>query len=384
MRDVLLVKFGEVHLKGQNRPYFMRVLLENTRRAVAGLGGNVWMADSRLYVAGAPDMEECARRVRRVFGVHAVSAAVEVSKHDFQAINDQCVIMMRGRSGSFKVEARRSDKRYPLDSMQIAREVGHRIITDLAGQLTVDVHNPLHRLNIEIRDHAYLYLDSISAVGGMPVGTGGRAALLLSGGIDSPVAGYMIAKRGVTLSAVHFYSFPYTSERARQKVMDLAKIMAGYCGGFTVFMAPLTEAQLRIHRDCPDELGTILTRRMMMRIAERIAAQQGARALITGESLGQVASQTMEALAATDEVAEVPVFRPLIGMDKLEIIEMARVIGTYETSILPFEDCCTVFTPRHPATHPRIERVRKAEEALNVEQLIQEVLRGTQALQVEP
>lgn len=381
MRDVLLVRFGEVHLKGQNRPYFLRKLVSNVRRAVEDIGGHVWLADSRIYVSQAQDMAQCIERVCKVFGVHSVSPAVEMDK-DYEAIAAQCVEMMRGKTGSFKVSARRSDKRFPMDSMVLQRELGGRIL-EAMPHLKVDVHKPDHVMSVEIRDFAYLYVDEVMGVGGMPMGTGGRAALLLSGGIDSPVAGWSIMKRGVQVQGIHFHSFPYTSERAKQKVLDLAAIMGEYAGNMLVHVVPFTEIQLAIHEKCPDELGTVLMRRYMMRIAQRLAQKNHCQALITGESIGQVASQTMEALVCTDQVVDMPVFRPLIGMDKLEIMDIARKIGTYETSIQPFEDCCTVFTPRHPCTKPKIEDLIQAEQALDSEALIQKAVEETQSVWVK-
>lgn len=381
MRDVLLVRFGEVHLKGQNRPYFLRKLVSNVRRAVEDIGGHVWLADSRIYVSQAQDMAQCIERVCKVFGVHSVSPAVEMDK-DYEAIAAQCVEMMRGKTGSFKVNARRSDKRFPMDSMVLQRELGGKIL-EAMPHLKVDVHKPDHVMSVEIRDFAYLYVDEVMGVGGMPMGTGGRAALLLSGGIDSPVAGWSIMKRGVQVQGIHFHSFPYTSERAKQKVLDLAAIMGEYAGNMLVHVVPFTEIQLAIHEKCPDELGTVLMRRYMMRIAQRLAQKNHCQALITGESIGQVASQTMEALVCTDQVVDMPVFRPLIGMDKLEIMDIARKIGTYETSIQPFEDCCTVFTPRHPCTKPKIEDLIQAEQALDSEALIQKAVEETQSVWVK-
>lgn len=378
MRDVLLVRFGEVHLKGLNRPYFLKKLVNNIRRAVAPMGAEVQLNDSRIFVTGMQDMRACAERVSKVFGIHSVSPAVEMDK-DFEQIADQCVKMMHDLSGSFKVFARRSDKRYPMDSMEIQREIGGLVLEDNPN-LHVDVHKPQHRMSVEIRDRAYLYVEEIMAVGGMPMGTGGKAMLLLSGGIDSPVAGFQIMRRGVQLQAVHFYSFPYTSERAKEKVIDLARIIGEYGSGMLVHVVPFTELQMAIHEKCPDELGTVLMRRYMMRISERIARKYGCQALVTGESLGQVASQTMEALGATDSVVNLPVFRPLIGLDKLEITGIAERIGTYETSILPFEDCCTVFTPRHPATKPKLAELEQAELLLEGEALMDRAIEGTEQI----
>jgi thiamine biosynthesis protein ThiI len=261
------------------------------------------------------------------------------------------------------------------------REAGGYILEHVP-HLNVDVNKPDHELMIEIRNHAYLSVGKIPAVNGMPMGTNGKACLLLSGGIDSPVAGFMVAKRGVELCCVHYHSFPYTSERAREKVLELARLLSEYCGKMRVFVVPFTEIQLQIHEKCPENFTTLIMRRYMMRIADILAKQDGAQALITGESIGQVASQTMEALGCTDEVVTLPVFRPVIGMDKSEIIERAEKIGTYETSALPYEDCCTVFTPKHPATHPRKELIRKAEAVLDSEALIAAAIEGTEIVEV--
>ncbi len=375
MRELLLVRYGEIFLKGQNRPVFMRALVKRVKRAVQDLGATVYLNDSRIFVTDYEDQEETIRRVTKVFGVHSVCPAVEMPKEDFEAVAAQAVAMMADLRGTFKVTARRSDKRYPLDSPAINGQIGHRVLVANKA-LSVDVKNPDHVLNVEIRDHAYLYVKVIPAVGGMPVGTNGKATLLLSGGIDSPVAGWMIAKRGVHISAVHFHSYPYTSDRAKEKVLDLARILSESCCGIRVHIVPFTKIQMEIHEKCPDEYTTLIMRRFMMRIAERVAKIEGAEALITGESIGQVASQTMTALGTTDMVVNMPVFRPVIGFDKTEIIAIAEKIGTMETSSLPYEDCCTVFTPRHPATHPHLDIIEAGESKLDVEGLIQEAMEG--------
>lgn len=376
MRDVLLVRYGEVFLKGANRPHFLKVLNDNVKKAVKPIGGRVWMSDSRIYVSDFDDLQECISRVTKVFGIYSVSPAVEMEK-DLEAISQKAIEMMRDKEGSFKVFGRRSDKSFPLNSMEIGMEVGGRVLQS-NPKLWVDVHKPQHRLNIEIRDNAYLCVEEIMAVGGLPMGTGGKAALLLSGGIDSPVAGYQLMKRGVRCCAIHFQSPPYTGELARDKVMQLAKKLADYAGGMRVYLVPFTKCQLEIHEKCPDGLGTLITRRFMMRIAEKIARDYGAQALITGESLGQVASQTMEALGCTDAVVNMPVFRPLIGMDKTEIMAIAQKIDTFETSILPYEDCCTVFTPRHPVTRPKLSTMPDAERKLDVDALVDEAVAATE------
>ena len=381
MQELLLVRYGEIFLKGLNRPYFIRSLVRKIRYAVRGLDAEVWVNDGRIFIRGFSDLNECIDRVTRVFGVHSVSPAVEMQKEDFDAVCDQAIVMMSGLKGTFKVNARRSDKRYPMNSPAINEEAGHRILNALP-ELKVDVHRPDHLMNIEIRDQAYLYVKSIPAVGGMPVGTNGNATLLLSGGIDSPVAGWMIAKRGVQINAVHFHSYPYTSDRAKEKVLDLARKLSFSCCGIKVHIIPFTEIQMAIHEKCPEEYTTLIMRRYMMRIAERIAVETESEALITGESIGQVASQTMTALGTTDQVVNMPVFRPLIGFDKSEIISIARKIGTLEISELPYEDCCTVFTPRHPATRPKLEKILEGESRLDSDELIDRALAGTELIRV--
>lgn len=375
MRELLLVRYGEIFLKGLNRPYFIRELVKKVKHAVKDLGGQVWVHDGRIFVSDFSDQEECIRRVTKVFGVHSVCPAVEMPKDDFEAICQKAIEMTAELSGTFKVSARRSDKRYFMDSPQINGQIGGRILHNNPN-LKVDVKHPEHVLNVEIRDLAYLYVRVVPAVGGMPVGTNGRATLLLSGGIDSPVAGWMIAKRGVQISAVHFHSYPYTSDRALEKVLELARILSESCCGIRVHVVPFTKIQMEIHEKCPEEYTTLIMRRFMMRIAQRVAQQEHASALITGESIGQVASQTMAALGTTDSVVDMPVFRPVIGFDKAEIIDIAQKIGTMETSSLPYEDCCTVFTPKHPATNPKMEKILEGESKLDGDALIEEAMAG--------
>ena len=372
MRKLLMVRYGEIYLKGLNRPYFLKALVKRVKEAAKPFGGQVWLHDARIFISDAADLDGCMQRVSKVFGVHSIAPAIEMEKDNFEGICEQANELMQGLTGTFKVEARRADKHYFLDSPQINAKVGEYVLMRNEDHLKVDVRKPQHILSIEIRDQAYLYCTVYPAVGGMPVGTGGKAALLLSGGIDSPVAGYMIAKRGVQLVAVHYHSFPYTSEFAKQKVLDLAKILSEYCCGLKVYVVPFTDIQMQIHEKCPEDYTTLIMRRYMMRIAERIAQKEEAMALITGESIGQVASQTMEALITTNEVVKtMPVYRPLIGFDKIDIMEYAKKIGTYETSILPYEDCCTVFTPRHPATKPKEALIKKGEDQLDQEALIE-------------
>ena len=382
MREILLVRFGEVFLKGQNRPFFMKKLMDHIRQAVRPVNGRVWMSEGRFYVSDFTDMDECIRRVTRVFGVHSVSPAIEMDKDDFGAICEQAAKMMEPLSGTFKVLARRSDKRYPLDSPAIMREAGGYILEHVP-HLSVDVNHPDHTMMIEIRDHAYLSVKRIPAVEGMPMGTNGKACLLLSGGIDSPVSTYMIAKRGVHLIPVHFFSFPYTSQQAKDKVIELGRLLTEYCGKMTMEVVPFTHIQEEIRDKCPEEYFTLIMRRFMMRIAEQIAQRSNAKAIVTGENLGQVASQTMEAMASTQAVMTLPILQPLIGMDKEEIVERARQIGTFETSILPYEDCCTVFTPRHPRTRPKISEVERAESKLDIDALVAEALEGIERIELD-
>ncbi len=365
-----MVRYGEIYLKGLNRPYFQNLLLARVKSAVKAFTTDVVLHDSRIYIRGMEDTMGCLQAVQKVFGVHSVCPAVEMEKADFEQVCEQGLRLMEGLQGTFKVLARRADKRYPMDSPLIAAQMGGYIL-ERRPDLQVDVKSPEHVLNVEIRDHAYLYAKVYPAPGGMPVGSNGKAALLLSGGIDSPVAGYMIAKRGVSLVGIHFYSFPYTGERSKEKVLELGRILYGYCGGMRVYVVPFTDIQMRIHENCPEDHTTLIMRRFMMRIAEKIAIKEHAQALVTGESIGQVASQTMKALACTDAVVNMPVFRPVIGFDKIEIIDYAQKIGTYETSSLPYEDCCTVFTPKHPVTQPRLDKTELAEQKLkNAEELI--------------
>jgi thiamine biosynthesis protein ThiI len=373
---VLQVRFSEIYLKGLNRPYFLRMLVERVKEAAKPVRGRVWLSDSRVYVSDATAVDEAVRRVSKVFGVHSVCRALEMPKDDFAAIRDAAADMMKGETGTFKVEARRSDKRFPMDSPTINADIGGYVLARVPG-LTVDVHKPQTVLSVEIRDTAaYLYTHPISAVGGMPVGTNGRATFLLSGGIDSPVAGWMIAKRGVSMSAVHFLSPPYTSERAKDKVLKLAGILSESLCGLNVHLVPFTDIQMQIHQQCHPDYTTVIMRRYMMRLANRVAYAERAQALVTGESIGQGASQTMQALQCTDAVAELPVFRPLIGFDKQEIIDVAERIGTFETSSLPFEDCCTVFTPRHPATKPKMEIILEGESKLDTDALLDAAMAG--------
>ncbi len=381
-KEVILIKNGELALKGLNRGTFEDVLIKNLRWRLKPLGAFTFRkAQSTVYIEPQDedtDWDEVSERVSKVFGISAFSRALVVDK-DVSAIQQATVAYLERslrRAKTFKVEAKRADKKFPLTSPQLCAQVGAHLL-ETFPHLTVDVHNPELIVWVEIRDFAaYIHGPQQPGAGGMPVGTGGKAAVLLSGGIDSPVAAYMMAKRGIELAAVHFASPPYTSERAELKVKTLLKKVGEYAGHSTMYIVPFTHIQEEIGKHCPEELFTLVMRRFMMRIASRLAEQNDCGALVTGESVGQVASQTIGALQCTDAVATLPVFRPVIGMDKEEIIAIARRIGTFETSIQPYEDCCTVFTPRHPRTRPRIQDLEKAEQQLPVEKLIAEAVAG--------
>ncbi|MBZ4666298.1 tRNA uracil 4-sulfurtransferase ThiI [Mahella sp.] len=384
---VILIRYGEIHLKGLNRPFFENTLVRNIRHALAGFdNAEVLKGEGRFYVKGIEPqrIDEAIARIRKVFGIVSISVAAQADK-DMDVIKAVSVEQMKrayeAGNTTFKVESRRSDKTFPYKSPDISREVGGHILENIDG-LKVDVHTPDVVLNIEIRENAYIYYDRIDGPGGMPVGTAGKAMLLISGGIDSPVAGYMIAKRGVELSAVHYYSFPYTSQRARDKVEDICRILSGYTGPIKIHMVPFTDIQQTIYERCPDNQLTILTRRFMMRIAQKLAVQNGCKAIVTGESIGQVASQTMDSLTVTEAAVDMLVLRPLIAFDKVEIMDAAKRIGTYETSILPYEDCCTVFLPRHPVTKPKLEMIEQSERLLDIEGLEQHAIENMEIVTI--
>ena len=378
MRELILLKYGEIILKGLNRPVFERLLMKNIRKSLGDDISSMECRQAVIYIEPAPyaDVEDMIDRLKKVFGIVSIMRAAWVEKN-MDAILSAIPAYLKeplADKKTFKVEAKRSDKTFPLKSPEICRECGGEILSHF-HHLKVDVKNPDVVVWVEIREKgAYIHAGRLEGAGGMPVGSNGRAALLLSGGIDSPVAGYMLAKRGVELEAVHFESPPYTSEAAKEKVLDLARKVAEYSGPIRVHIVPFTEQQLAIRDHCPEEHLTLIMRRMMMICAERIAKKNHCVALLTGESLGQVASQTIHALSVTNSVVTMPVFRPLIGMDKDEIVTIARKIGTFETSILPYEDCCTVFVPKHPSTKPKLEQVMHSEEALPMEALIQKAV----------
>lgn len=385
MREVLLLKCGELVLKGLNRGRFESRLLHILRARLAPLGDyRLSISQSTVYVEpqGDAPVGEALEVCRRVFGIVSLCRAAVCPK-DMAAICDTAARYLNDElehTRTFKVEARRADKQFPLTSPQIGAEVGARLLEE-HPHLRVRMEGAERIVKVEIREqYAYVSGERLPGAGGMPTGANGRAMLLLSGGIDSPVAGHMMARRGLELGAVHFYSYPYTSEEARDKVIELARILSGWTGKLTVSVVPFTHIQQEIRDKCSEDYFTLVMRRFMMRLAERVARHQGCKALITGESLGQVASQTIESLNATGSVCRLPVFRPLIGMDKEEIVVRARQIGTFETSILPYEDCCTVFTPRHPQTKPKLENVEKQEENLDIDGLVEEAFAGIERI----
>lgn len=388
MTEMILCKLGEMVLKGTNRYTFEDKLKANITRRLKPLGKfKVYTKQSITYVEpmnGACDMDGAYEAMKKIFGVAGLSRAksCEKTKEDMLAtVRSYLAEELKGEK-TFKVESRRSDKSFPMTSIALSQWVGGEL-DDLYPNLHVDVHHPELTVFLEVRDYAaFVHADAVPGAGGLPVGSSGRAMSLLSGGIDSPVASWMIAKRGVALDMIHFYSYPYTSPQARDKVLELARLITPWCGRMTVHVVPFTHIQEELRKRCPEQLFTLLMRRFMMRISERAAARAGCAALVTGESLGQVASQTMYAMACTEAVVQMPVFRPLVGMDKEEVVRMARKIGTFETSILPYEDCCTVFTPRHPRTRPTLEEVEAAEVCLDVEALVTEAVEGIERMQV--
>ena len=383
MKELILAKYGEIALKGLNRNTFEDILMKNIRRRLRSVGAFQYSrAQSTIYITPKEediDLEEAMDRLKTIFGIAALSRACICEKDfaDISKIAPEYLEDTLSCARTFKVEAKRSDKAFPMKSPELCAELGG-VLLDAFPHLKVDVKHPDVVVMVEIRDtNAYVHGASIKGAGGLPVGSSGKALLLLSGGIDSPGAGYRMARRGVHIAAIHYVSPPYTSERAQLKVETLCQKLTPYCGSIGFFCVPFTKLQEAIKKNCPEEYFTIIMRRLMMEIAQRIAKQDGCLALITGESVGQVASQTMQALACTDAVATIPVFRPLIGMDKTEIVETARKIDTFETSTLPYEDCCTVFTPRHPKVRPNLEDVERAQNRFDFEPLLEEAVAQT-------
>lgn len=388
-RNIFIVRCGEVALKGMNKPYFERMLVERIRKSLKNFNGvEVKRHEGLIYVRSDKGInkDDIIKKISKVFGVASISPAVE-AESNLEAISEQAVKYMlelieTEGVKTFKVEAKRADKNFPVKSPDIGRIIGAKVLIG-CKVLKVDVHNPDCHLFVDVRhDKSYIYQQKIAGFGGLPLGTNGKGMVLLSGGIDSPVAAWMMAKRGMLIDAVHFHSYPYTSQRAQEKVEDLASIVAGYCGRFDMHVINLLPIQEQIVQNCPEEETTILVRRFMMRIAEKIAGNNGAMMLITGENLGQVASQTAEALVVTDACVKMPVMRPLIAMDKVDIMEKAEEIGTFETSIQPYEDCCTVFLPKHPATKPRLEKILESEKRLDVEGLVEAAVNSEEIIHI--
>ena len=390
-KKLYIVRCGEVALKGMNKPYFERILIERLRGALSCFeDAEAKWIDGLMFVrvpADIPEDEVIAKCVR-VFGVASVSPAVEAPK-DINAIGRTAAAYMQKvieEDGvkTFKVKAHRADKSFAVESPDIARQVGGMVLK--ANQdLSVDVHRPECMLTVDVRrEAAYIFRDKIRGFGGLPLGTNGKGLILMSGGIDSPVAAFMMAKRGMSIEAVHYHSYPYTSQRAQRKVEELVKVLAGYMGTVKMHVINLLPIQEEIVKNCPEDETTLLVRRFMMRIAEQIAIKNGDMMLITGEDLGQVASQTAEALVVTDSVVKMPVMRPLIAMDKVDIMDKAREIGTYDISIQPYEDCCTVFLPKHPVTKPKLERIEKSESALDVETLVRNAVESEEIVEIRP
>ena len=386
-----LIKYGEIGIKGKNRYIFEDALVRQIRYALQSVDGEflVHKCHGRVYVdcEGEYDYEETVESLKKVFGIVGICPVVRKEVKDPEGLKKDVTAyvgeMYPQADKTFKVEARRANKRYPMNSMELNCALGEAVL-DAYPEMKVDVHDPEVRLNVEIREEVYIYSEIIPGPGGMPVGTNGSAMLLLSGGIDSPVAGYMVAKRGVELEAVYFHAPPYTSERAKQKVVDLAKEIAKYTGPITLHVVNFTDIQMAIYEKCPHDELTIIMRRYMMKIAEHFANQDNCLSLVTGESIGQVASQTMHSLYVTNEVCQMPVFRPCIGLDKNEIVKVAEKIGTYETSILPYEDCCTIFVAKHPVTKPRLDVIKRSERNLDgcIDELMKIAIETTEEIKI--
>ena len=380
---VIIIRYSEIHLKGNNRDFFESILISNIKHVLSDYAYQFGRSNARYVIRNFDEnyTEQILDAVKNVFGVYSVSPAEEVPS-TYEDISS-AALSMAPVYGTFKVNTNRADKRFPIPSMKLSADIGGKIL-EQNPTLKVDLFHPDTVVSIDIRENGktFVYSEVIKGVNGMPVGTAGKGIIMLSGGIDSPVAMYMMAKRGMTLRSVHFHSFPYTSMQAKQKVLDLAKIVKKYTLHMTVDVVSFTEIQTAIHEKCPEEYMITIMRRFMMRIAEKLAQKHGAGAVITGESLGQVASQTLESITSTNSVATLPVFRQLIGFDKDEIIEIAQKIGTFETSILPYEDCCTIFLPKKPVTKPRLSAVLKVESALDVETLVNNALQNIEVVEI--
>lgn len=389
MYNILIVKYGEIGVKGKNRYIFENKLIKNVKNILKPIGKfNVYKEYGRIYVdLDGYDYEEVVEEVKKVFGIVGVCPAVRAEK-DYNLLKELALNMLEEKIEqgykSFKVDSRRGDKDFKLTSQEMSLDIGGYLVSQVKDKIAVDVRNPEVKIHCELRqNHVMVYSDTIPGYGGLPLGTNGRAMSLLSGGIDSPVASWMVAKRGMELECIHFHSYPFTSEKSQEKVRDSAQILAKYCGRVRLHKVNMLEIQKSIGLNCKDEEMTIISRRFMMRIAERVAESRHCDALVTGESIGQVASQTIQGLTCTNASVKMPVFRPLIAMDKTEIIEVAQKIGTFETSILPEEDCCTVFSPKKPVTKPKLDRIEKSENKLDVEKLIQDAIDNIEVEDIE-
>lgn len=382
MKKIIIVRYCEIHLKGKNRGFFERLLQENVQKALSDIPHSMRILNARYLIENfnEDDYAEIEKKLLKVPGIHSFSPAYVV-KSDLDEITECVKYLCDGKVGEFKVETNRADKTFPMTSVQVSCELGGRLL-DFNPNLTVNVVNPQFVVSVDMREsgETLIYTDVVKGIGGLPTGSSGKGVLMLSGGIDSPVAGFMLARRGMRLDAVHFHSYPYTSEAAKEKVETLCKMVSEYAGSMNLYVVKFTHIQEEIHEKCPEELMITMMRRLMMRITEKIALAHGGQAIITGESLGQVASQTIESITSSNSVVKMPVLRPLIALDKLEIIEIANKIGTYDTSILPYEDCCTVFLPKFPAIKPKMETILKAESALDVETLVNEAIENLEVI----
>lgn len=382
MKKIIIVRYCEIHLKGKNRGFFERLLQENMQKALTDIPHSMRILNARYLIENfdEDDYAEIEKKLLKVPGIHSFSPAYVV-KSDLDEITECVKYLCDGKVGEFKVETNRADKTFPMTSVQVSCELGGRLL-DFNPNLMVNVVNPQFVVSVDMREsgETLIYTDVVKGIGGLPTGSSGKGVLMLSGGIDSPVAGFMLARRGMRLDAVHFHSYPYTSEAAKEKVETLCKMVSEYAGSMNLYVVKFTHIQEEIHEKCPEELMITMMRRLMMRITEKIALAHGGQAIITGESLGQVASQTIESITSSNSVVKMPVLRPLIALDKLEIIEIANKIGTYDTSILPYEDCCTVFLPKFPAIKPKMETILKAESALDVETLVNEAIENLEVI----
>ena len=375
MQNAIIIRYCEIHLKGKNRGYFEKLLKENIKNSLKGIECTFSVLHSRYLIENFSDSDYpiICGKLDKIAGIHTYSKALVVT-NDYEKIKEAVFLLAEKLNGTFRITTNRADKNFPMDSMTISREIGGDVLEKFAPKLKVDIKNPDNTIYIDMREDGttFVYTEIIKAISGMPVGSAGKGLLLISGGIDSPVAGYMMCKRGMKLDCIHFHSFPYTGEAAKEKVIELTRRVGEYNGGINLYVVKVTHIQEEIHEKCPEEYMITMLRRFMMRIAERLAKRIGSQAIITGESLGQVASQTIESITSSNSVVTTPVLRPLIAFDKNDIIDVAKKIDTYDTSILPYEDCCTVFLPKFPLIKPDLEKVKKVEEKLDVEGLIKQ------------